>query len=321
MSVPEGRWFERALELAERGRGKVARPPARRRGPRARRRGRRARAGTSTTSSATPRSAALERAGERARGATLYVTLEPCSHHGRTPPCADAVVAAGIAKAVVGALDPNPQVDGRGVARLREAGVEVELLDSVGGAPPERGLAHVEGARAPVRDVQGRGHARRAGRRPRRALGHRRGVPTARARAARGRRRRGGRHGHRARGRAAARRARGRTRPGNRAGSPSGAARSRTARSSSCAPARSRRSCARSPPRASSRSCSRAARHSRPPSWRPGSWTSCSSSSRPTLAGTAPRFLGDLSAPLPLSRLEARRVGGDVLLEAYVQEL
>ena len=74
--------------------------------------------------------AALAAAGERARGATLYVTLEPCSHHGETPPCADAVVEAGIARVVAGAVDPNPKVDGRGLERLREAGVEVEVLDS-----------------------------------------------------------------------------------------------------------------------------------------------------------------------------------------------
>jgi diaminohydroxyphosphoribosylaminopyrimidine deaminase/5-amino-6-(5-phosphoribosylamino)uracil reductase len=73
---------------------------------------------------------ALEQAGERARGATLYVTLEPCSHHGRTPPCADAVVEAGIARVVIGALDPNPKVNGQGVARLVAGGVDVELVDS-----------------------------------------------------------------------------------------------------------------------------------------------------------------------------------------------
>ncbi len=73
---------------------------------------------------------ALAQAGDRARGATLYVSLEPCAHHGRTPPCTDAVLAAGIKRVVVGARDPNPKAAG-GVERLREAGVEVELVDSL----------------------------------------------------------------------------------------------------------------------------------------------------------------------------------------------
>lgn len=71
---------------------------------------------------------ALTAAGEAARGATAYVSLEPCSHHGRTPPCAQALVDAGVARVMVALQDPNPQVAGRGLGLLRNAGIEVELL-------------------------------------------------------------------------------------------------------------------------------------------------------------------------------------------------
>ena len=70
---------------------------------------------------------ALEQAGEQARGATLYINLEPCSHQGRTGPCADAIAAAGVARVVAAMQDPNPQVSGRGFETLRAAGVEVEI--------------------------------------------------------------------------------------------------------------------------------------------------------------------------------------------------
>lgn len=69
--------------------------------------------------------AALKAAGEAARGGTVYTTLEPCAHHGRTPPCVDALIAAGIATVVIGAGDPDPSVSGQGIEKLRTAGIEV----------------------------------------------------------------------------------------------------------------------------------------------------------------------------------------------------
>ncbi len=70
---------------------------------------------------------ALNMAGAQSKGATAYVTLEPCSHFGKTPPCCDRLIAEGVSRVVVAALDPNPLVAGRGVQRLKEAGVEVEV--------------------------------------------------------------------------------------------------------------------------------------------------------------------------------------------------
>ena len=94
---------------------------------------------------------ALDMAGERARGSTVYVTLEPCSHFGRTPPCANALVEAGVARVVVCLTDPDPRVSGRGLAILRDAGIAVES-----------GLMEDEGRRAHasylMRQTKGRPH-------------------------------------------------------------------------------------------------------------------------------------------------------------------
>src|SRR5262249_31706253 len=70
---------------------------------------------------------ALAAAGEKARGATLYVTLEPCCHHGKTPPCTEAILKAGISRVVAAMADPFPQVAGRGIAQLNRAGIAVEV--------------------------------------------------------------------------------------------------------------------------------------------------------------------------------------------------
>ena len=90
---------------------------------------------------------ALEAAGERARGGTLYVTLEPCAHHGRTPPCADAVVAAGVARVVAAVGDSDPRTSGKGFERLRAGGVAVELA---GGDLEWRARVQNEGFRTAV---------------------------------------------------------------------------------------------------------------------------------------------------------------------------
>jgi diaminohydroxyphosphoribosylaminopyrimidine deaminase / 5-amino-6-(5-phosphoribosylamino)uracil reductase len=125
MTSTDATWMRRAIRLAERGRGLASpNPPVGavvvredkaigegfHKGP------------------GTPHAevVAIEAAGEQTRGATLYLTLEPCTHQGRTPPCAPRVIEAGFSRVVVGATDPNPAVDGRGVAALRDAGIEIE---------------------------------------------------------------------------------------------------------------------------------------------------------------------------------------------------
>jgi len=93
---------------------------------------------------------ALEEAGDRARGATLYINLEPCSHQGRTGPCADALIAAGIAKVVAGMEDPNPRVAGEGFRKLRAAGIEVVVENSKAALKVNEPFAHYMRNRKPL---------------------------------------------------------------------------------------------------------------------------------------------------------------------------
>jgi diaminohydroxyphosphoribosylaminopyrimidine deaminase / 5-amino-6-(5-phosphoribosylamino)uracil reductase len=125
------KFLEQALELAARGAGRVSPNPAV--GAVVVRDGEPVGRGFHTWAGVKHAEVlALEEAGERAKGATLYLTLEPCSHQGRTGPCVDAIVGAGVRKVVAAMEDPNPQVSGKGFARLREAGVEVEVDVSAG---------------------------------------------------------------------------------------------------------------------------------------------------------------------------------------------
>jgi diaminohydroxyphosphoribosylaminopyrimidine deaminase/5-amino-6-(5-phosphoribosylamino)uracil reductase len=124
-AAEDDRWMRAALALAARGLGRVWPNPAVGcvvvGGGRAVGRG-----WTQPGGRPHAETEALRRAGAAARGATAYVSLEPCNHHAKTPPCTDALIAAGVARVVVACEDPDPRVDGAGVARLRAAGIEVE---------------------------------------------------------------------------------------------------------------------------------------------------------------------------------------------------
>ena len=264
---------------------------------------------------------ALDAAGELARGATLYVTLEPCAHWGTTPPCTERVLAGGN-RTRRGRL-ARPESGGRGRAREASRGRgRGGARRLVRGAGPERGLADVGrrsgGRSSPTRSpsrLDGRvalpGATCISGEASRRLVHELRaasdavavGMGTVRADAPRPRR---ARRPDTARAAAPAR-----LRP---------RAAARRPRSSSCARARSRRSSRRSPARACSRCCSRAARRSQRRSSRPISSTSCSSSSRRCSPGAAASILPRLASPRRLAQRRARLVGEDVLLEAYVHE-
>jgi diaminohydroxyphosphoribosylaminopyrimidine deaminase/5-amino-6-(5-phosphoribosylamino)uracil reductase len=125
-TMDDERWMKRALRLAEKGRGRTSPNPMV--GAVLVKRGKvvgdgyHARAGEPHAEII-----AIRNAGEKAKGATLYLNLEPCTHYGKTPPCVPAVIKAGVRKVVIGIEDPNPLVKGRGVAHLKQAGLDVKV--------------------------------------------------------------------------------------------------------------------------------------------------------------------------------------------------
>ena len=126
--------------------------------------------------------------GDRARGATAYVTLEPCSHHGRTPPCTDALIDAGVARVVVAIEDPDPNVGGAGIAHLREHGITVDVgVEAEAATRLARPVPRASRARAFVRRAEDGDQPRRSDRRARRlvAVDHRARGTRRRARAPR----------------------------------------------------------------------------------------------------------------------------------------
>src|SRR5205823_6703860 len=125
---PDLHWMRRALALAEHGRGHVEPNPLV--GAVVVRDGRAVGEGWHRRyGEAHAEVNALAAAGASARGATLYVSLEPCCHHGKTPPCTDAIVAAGIARVVVACDDPSEKASGRGLGILRDEGIDVAVAD------------------------------------------------------------------------------------------------------------------------------------------------------------------------------------------------
>ena len=159
---------------------------------------------------------AIRAAGERARGATAYVTLEPCSHHGRTPPCVDVLLAAGVRRVVYAVGDPNPRVNGAGAARLKEAGVIVEsglLAARIRSAERRVPDAHASWAAVHPPEVRRQPRWPRRARQRQEQMDHERGGARRRAALARAKRRGAHQRRHRAGRRSASRRAHRRAAP------------------------------------------------------------------------------------------------------------